>query len=353
MTRPPAPTGSFSAPGAPVAGVQAHLLWDDVDDAQMRRQLDLARESGAGLVRVDVGWASLQLSARDAWEPDYLGRLDAVVTEAGARGLTLLLTLMNTPCWASTAPSSLRQGCAGRWWERGVTGYAPLDPADYARALAFLVARYGHRVAAWEIWNEPNHERFWRAPDPARAYAELARSAYPAAKAACPGVTVVAGSLSQSDHAFTQALYDHGIAGHLDAFAVHPYSDDVSPLDPRNSVDARYSFVRGVVAVREVMLANDDPRPLWLTESGWSTATVRTPDPWRNGVSEADQAEFLGQQYAQVRTWPWVHVNVWFNLLDTGDDRTDLYSSCGLRRVDGSPKPAWHAFRAAATAPAA
>jgi polysaccharide biosynthesis protein PslG len=330
------------------AGVQTHLLWPGVDGQEVRRQLDLVRDSGAAIARVDVGWASLQQTSRSRYETWFLDRLDLVVEAADARGVDLLLTFMNTPCWASTAPETVKQGCAGAWWERGVTAYAPADPDDYARAIGFLAARYRGRVEAWEIWNEPNHSGFWRAGDAASAYAALLKAAYPAVKAADPAATVVGGSLSHSDHAFAERLYQLGVKGSFDAFAVHPYSDDVSPLDPRSTIDPRYSFVRGVPRIREVMLRHGDDRPIWLTESGWSTSTIRTTDPWRNGVSEATQALFLRQQAEQVARWPWVQVSVWFNLLDMGAGREDLYSNCGLWRVDGTPKPAWTAFRESA-----
>jgi hypothetical protein len=330
-------------------GVQAHLLWSGVSDAQMRAQLDLVRASGARLVRVDVGWASLQQESPSRYESWYLDRIDRMVAAADARRLDLLLTFMNTPCWASTAPASLKQGCRGAWWDRGVDRYAPADPRAYARALAFLARRYGDKVAGWEIWNEPNHEAFFKTGDQAAAYARLLKASYPAVKAASPRSTVVAGSLSQSDHAFEERLYALGVKGSFDAFSVHAYSDDVSPLDRRPTVDARYSFVRGVPKIREIMLRHGDRRPVWLTESGWSTATVRGAEPWRNGVTEATQARYMRQQARLVARWPWVKVNVWFNLADSGSDRADTFSNCGLRRVDGSAKPAWTAFRQAAT----
>ena len=337
------------ASAAQLTGVQAHLFASDVDEGEMKRQLDLVKQSGAGLVRVDVGWASLQEDGPGRWSSWYLERLDRVVAAADARGIDLLLTLLYTPCWASTAPESHKRGCDGAWWSRDVMRYPPADPADYARALAFVVRRYGSRVLAWEVWNEPNLSEFWEAPDPAGAYARLLKAAYPAAKAAHPGARIVGGSLSQSDHAFTRRLYDLGVKGSFDAFSVHPYSDNVSPLDPRSTVDARYSFLRGVPKVREVMLANGDRSPVWLTESGWSTATVRSSDPWRNGVTEAQQARFMREQARQVARWPWVKANIWYRLMDSGADRADMVDNYGLFRVDGTAKPAWAAFRSAAT----
>jgi polysaccharide biosynthesis protein PslG len=337
-----------SARAGQVAGIQTHVLWADVDDAQMRHQLDLVKASGAQMTRVDVGWASLQQGGPDGYSSWYLDKLDRLVAAADARGIDLLLTFMNTPCWASTAPESAKQGCTGSWWDRGVMWYPPADAQAYARALAFVAARYGDKVAAWEIWNEPNHPDFWKTDDQAGAYARLLKAAYPAVKAANPRAVVVGGALSQSDHAFAQRLYDLGVKGYFDAFSVHPYSDDVSPLDARSTIDARYSFIRGVPAIHEVMQRNGDTRPIWLTESGWSTSTVRTPDHWRNGVSEAAQATFMREQAEQVAHWPYVKVNIWFNLLDAGSDRADKYSNCGLVRVDGTAKPAFAAFRTAA-----
>ena len=126
---------------------------------------------------------------------------------------------------------------------------------------------------------------------------------------------------------------------------MHPYSDDVSPLDARSTIDPRYSFVRGVPKIREVMQRNGDIRPIWLTESGWSTSTLRTADHWRNGVSEATQAAFMRQQAEQIARWPYVKVNIWFNLLDAGERPRRPVLNCGLLRVNGTAKPAYAALR--------
>jgi hypothetical protein len=346
--------GALIAPGMAHAaapqqiGINAHVLWSDVSTDEMDRQLDLLKSSGTDIVRVDVGWSSLQEVGPDRYSTWFLNKVDHLVAGAHARGLPLLLTLVRTPCWASSAPSSLKQGCAGSWWDRGVVEYAPNDPQDYAKALGFLADRYKGRVAAWELWNEPNSDAFFKAPDQAVAYANLVRAAYPAVKAADPAAKVIAGALSQSDYRFTTRLYAAGIKGSFDAFAIHPYSDDVSPVDARADQDAQYSFLRGVPAVHAVMLANGDNRPMWLTESGWSTSSVRGAQPWANGVSESSQSRFLLEQAKQVKQWSYVAVNVWYNLVDRGSDRASQWDNCGLWRVNGTAKPAWATFQDAA-----
>ena len=336
--------------GEQVAGVQIHPLWAASDTESARRDLDAAARAGAGMVRVDVGWASLEQDAKGQYQQWYLERLDAVVDGAHERGLQVLLTLMSSPCWASSAPESERDGCAGSWWERGVQHYAPTDPGDYADALRFLVERYGQRVDAWEIWNEPNQDAFFKAPDQAEAYAALLRAAYPAAKAADGRATVVGGSLAEADHKFTDKLYDHGVKGFFDAWAIHPYSGDRSPMEPGDEAYTATSFVRGVPAVRAAMLRNGDDKPLWLTEFGWSTTTTRGGEPWENGVTPQQQASHLEQAFDQIRRWDYVDVGIWFNLRDTSSDPADRVGNYGLLEDDGSEKPAFGSFRTAAAA---
>lgn len=328
-----------------IAGVQAHLLWGGVDATERARQLDAVEDLGAGMIRVDVGWSTLEANGKGQYSSWYLNKIDSVVNEAEARGLKLLFTFTSTPCWASSAPDSLKQDCAGSWWDRGVQDYAPKNPSDYADALAFLAHRYRGRIAAWEIWNEPNLESFFKAPDQASAYVALAKAAYPAVKAADPGATVLAGSLANSHVAFTRALYAAGIKGSFDAFSIHPYSGDRSPLDPLEGQNPSWTFIRGVPAVRQVMLDNADDKPLWLTEFGWNTSTERDTEPWRNGVTEETQATYTEQAYQQMAQWSYVPVGITYTLKDRSTDTSYYLDNFGLLRYDNSRKPAYEAYK--------
>lgn len=341
----PAPASASQA-----AGVQVHPLWEGVDRAQAARQLDDAAAAGARIVRVDVGWSSLQPDGPRRWSRWYLHRLDAVVDGARRRRLRPLLMVFGSPCWASSAPARLRQGCRGRWWDRVVDRWAPRRARDYAKAMAFLVRRYGRRVRAWEIWNEPNQTAFFRAPDPARAYAHLLRAAHRAMKRADHRATVVGGVLAEADVRFTERLYRFGVRGAFDALSIHPYSGDKSPLDPRAGDASTHSFVRGVPAVRAVMLRHHDPRPLWLTEFGWSTSTGRGGPSYTNGVDPATQARFLLEAFTRLRAWHFVDVAIWYTLADTSTDVSRQLDNFGLFNADGSPKPSFYSFRWAAAA---
>ena len=333
-----------------MAGLNVHLMWSDVSAAEQDRQLEQIAHAGAGIARVDVGWSSLEQNAKGRYERWYLDRLDALVEKADEHGVDLLLTVTDSPCWASSAPPSLKQGCDGEWWDREVQRYAPVDAGDYADALAFLVRRYGDRVAGWEIWNEPNSDTYFKSDDQPADYARIVRAAYPAAKAADRSATVIAGALAEAPPGFVEELFRHGIGGHFDAFSVHPYAGDASPHDPLTDGWVKNSFSRGVPAVREVLLRHGEDKPIWLTEFGWSTSTIRDSEPWRNGVDERTQALYTEQALVKIREWPYVPVAIVYELKDESDDRGDRNSNFGLLRHDGTPKPAYDAFRRAALA---
>lgn len=329
-------------------GVQTHLLWGGVAETDASEQLDKTAEGGAGIIRLDVGWASLQPDARGEWSQWALDRLDYVIEEANERGLRVLVTLWQSPCWASAAPEAKKQGCEGAWWDRKVQLYAPKDPNDYANALATLVERFGSQVDSWEIWSEPNGRASYRAKRTVHSYVDLTQAAYTAAKQVDPATTIVAGALMWADRGFTRRLYRAGIEGYFDAFSIHPYSDDRSPLDPGDDRYVRGSFVRGVPAVRDLMERRGDLKPLWLTEFGWSTTTVRNSANWLNGVGEETQARFVTQALDQIQEWSYVDVAIYFKLEDTSSDPADTVANFGLLNYDGTPKPAYEAFQAAA-----
>ncbi len=247
------------------------------------------------------------------------------------------------------APPALKEDCSGEWWNRGVQHYPPADPRDYSNALAFLARRYGPAVAGWEIWNEPNSSFYFRSAHPASAYAALLKSAYRAVKGADPGAKVVGGALSGADAEFTRALYANGIRGYFDAFSIHPYSGDRSPLDRLSTKWASDSYARGVPLVHRVMIDNGDAKPLWLTEVGWSTCSARSQaQSWQSCVDQSVQARYLKLAFGQLAAWPFVRACFWYDNQDLSSDSGDVQSNFGLTQFDGDRKPAYYAFREAA-----
>lgn len=328
------------AAGPRYVGVQVHPFFTSESSDDLARDLSLLSGLGVNAARVDVGWSSLQGDGPGEFSSWYVDKLDAFVDAAARRGIKVIATLDESPCWASSAPASLKQGCAGSWWDRGVQAWAPSDPAAYGRAAEFLTHRYGTRLAALEIWNEPNHAGNFRTyGGKAARYAALVRATYPLAKAGNRHVPVLAGAMAYSDLGFLRGLFAAGIAGRYDGVSLHPYSDGRPPLDA--SAPARYEFAAGVRSVRAAQLAAGQVRPLWLTEFGYSACDAPPC------AAPADQAALVSQSVLALGGLPYVRGASVYQLRDAVDDPSSWEANFGLVRFDFTPRPAYAAFRTA------
>ena len=80
-----------------------------------------------------------------------------------------------------------------------------------------------------------------------------------------------------------------GIAGHYDAFALHPYE---GPFAPDATSDTYRSFKLAVEQTTQLMATyGDSQKPIWITEMGWST----------NDVSDWTRAAYLARAVSMVR----------------------------------------------------
>lgn len=309
---------------------------------QASRTMDAQAATGAGLVREHVYWDQIE---RQPGVFDF-ARLDALVARAAARGLEVLPVLTSTPQFYSSRPAGFDSD-----------GWPPRDPTRIFRIAYELAKRYGsagsrwsclvpavlcrrpyHPITAWQIWNEPDLEAWWRTgPDPA-AYLALLRSAELAMKLADPATEIVLGGMSIRALArggYLDRLYDLGAARFFDTLAVHSYA---------TSVGAVVAHVR---EARRIAAAHDDADvPLRVTEYGYATGgrsawvtTARCQAALIAATTRglAERAPALGLRSIIQLQWQ-----------DRRDDASGPWPDhAGLRFSDGAPKPALGAFRAA------
>ena len=66
----------------------------------------------------------------------------------------------------------------------------------------------------WEVWNEPNLDRYWSSPRPfAKPFVALNRAAYRAIKRADPGATVVLAAMGNDSWRALAQAYRAGLRG--------------------------------------------------------------------------------------------------------------------------------------------
>ncbi|MFQ5806091.1 MAG: endo-1,4-beta-xylanase [Phycisphaerae bacterium] len=209
-------------------------------------------DSGAGWARQDFWWGLVEPEqGKFAWD-DF----DRAVEAYQRHGMNLMAIL----CYASA-------------WSGGVSPDNDGERARFANYVYQMVKRYRGRVAAWEIWNEPNIQPFWSPRPGPGLYTKLLQAAYTAAKKADPGCVIVGGALAGPDHAFLKGMYEAGAKGYFDVFSYHNYgqhleiSTEWPALEKLRAVMAEYG---------------DVDKPIWHTETGFYTGPA--------GLSEPEQA---------------------------------------------------------------
>lgn len=291
------------------------------------RAMTALRPTGAGWVRVDVGWPALQSRGPGGMDRWYADLLDDVFTAARARGLKVIVSLWQTPAWASP---------------NGSIYAPPRDVADYARAIGLMAARWSGDVAAWEVWNEPNFDAFFEGADPA-TYSRLLCAAYPAVKR-YDDSPVLLGGLMYNDDAWLGKAYRSGAGPCFDALAVHPYvgPSDAAPDTPSVGEVWRLTHLPAMRAVMDEW--GDRRKRIWVTELGWSSGPDSMGNSWDRPVSPAVQARYLREAVALIRDrYPSVGPIIWYRDVD-GPTRA-YADGFGLLHADLTPKPAFAALR--------
>ena len=269
-----------------------------MDTDAMDKHLDEMQALGVNTIRVLVPWAGNEPvppgTLPPEWEATFWARSDYLINEAAERGMGVLAVLNSTPFWGADTDE-------GGWG----AGAAP-DPVKFAEYAKTVAQRYGVKIAAYEVWNEPNAVPYWTpVPDPV-AYTEVLKAAYTAIKdangiigadpgdpmvvAGVLGAVVNFGDLAMDPRQYLETMYANDAQGFFDALSFHPYQyttkfseGEYNPAEPWKAD----SPLEMLIAMRETMMINgDDALKIWATEYGLPTEGV-------NGVTQEEQRDFI------------------------------------------------------------
>jgi polysaccharide biosynthesis protein PslG len=337
---------------APLNGLRVGLSYGDtlpgLSLAALDSELNDAVQLGVGWIRLDLAWDDIQPTSQSNFN---WSAFDRIVTEANARHLSLLPILDYTPGWARD-PSCGSDKCA------------PANPAQFAAFAAAAASRYAPLgIHTWEIWNEPNITVFWQpAPNPSR-YVSLLKATVAAIRAVDTGATLVSGGLSPaatgggniSPVDFLTAFCQLGGQQVVDAIGFHPYSYPVTP-GYQADWNAWQQIANTPANLTGVLAANGAAgKKIWLTEYGAPTngpGAGATSSDLKLGqmpdhVDEALQAGMASQSVALASSSAVAGALFWYSYQDQGTDPANAENFYGLRRANGTPKPAYAALQQA------
>jgi polysaccharide biosynthesis protein PslG len=336
--------GVPAAAAAPEVGVMGTITWGQ-SRAEIDREVAMLRAAGVRWVRANLGWRYVEPRRRRI-DRRALAQWDYAIDRARDAGLRVLMPIAEVPYWASADPNK-RSGRGGSRWNGW---YRPKRMSDFGRFVRFAVGHFAKRgVRAYEIWNEPNYDRFWPSGPNPGAYARMLKAGYRGAKRADRGVTVLLGGLALNDYPFLAGVYRAGGRRYFDGVAVHPYTYGVDPTKQwkgsgadgyRNRI-SRNAFP-AIVEIRRTMARRGDRRKkVWITEFGYSTTSQR------GGVTAEQQARYLTQAYRYAQRFRWVHSMFWYQSRNSPflGDRDTFDAQFGLMSIRWRPKPSYDALR--------
>jgi len=331
---------------SPAYGMHTNMWWKP---DLIENDLDLVSEMGFGWVKQKFPWREIEGIEKGQY--DWY-RPDRIVEAVEAKGLKLLVRLDRQPFWSEPEDNL--------WHEN----QAPGDLNDFGDFCGAVAERYRGRIAAYQVWNEPNLSREWGdlPPDPVH-YTELLKVCYTAIKAADPQAIVVSAGLAptgtSSDQAmpdtdFLQEMYDAGAADYFDVLGVNAPGYKAPPeLAPEDAEKAEYGggrwfAFRHVEDIRDIMVKNGDAeKQIAILEMGWTLDQVNPDYAWF-AVDESTQADYLvrAYQYAAEHWQPWIGLMTTIYIPDynwTAEENEQWWWSIVL--PDGTPREAFNALR--------
>jgi polysaccharide biosynthesis protein PslG len=186
---------------------------------------------------------------------------ERLLTLAETHSVNVLFTFGQTPRWASSKPDAPT--------EYGETGLcAPPSKLEYwDDFVKAVVTQARGRIKFWEIWNEPQDEKFYCGDIPTMV--ELQKRAYKIIKALDPSSLVLTPSpVGGAGPPWMWGFLEAGGGQYADIMAFHGYWGGSA----ENGVKIISDF-------KEVFAAKGDKsKPIWDTEVSWGE-NAKIPDP--------------------------------------------------------------------------
>lgn len=346
------------------AGISSSATLLHMNNVDLNARMTDMQRLGVVWLRIDFSWPSIQPSSPRV---SHWKMYDRIARVAAVHHMKILGVLDYTPAWAQ------EPRCAKLVITKAAaTKCNPAHNNTYGTFARAAALRYrGTSVRAWEIWNEPNNSSYWKVAQPNRAvmtssaaFAELANTAARQIRQSDPTALIITGGLSPMFHpAYSKGISQGDFLSQIlprldsrlfDGIGVHPYSWPVLPTK-QAIYSAFYTVNNGPPSydLRAIMgRLGWGNKQLWGTEfgaptTGVSSTMVPTSKSRPDHVTEAVQSQTIAQG---IKAW-YAIPNVGPLFVHADSDRwlpqKRNEGGFGLRRVDGSAKPSYAAFRQA------
>jgi Cellulase (glycosyl hydrolase family 5) len=289
--------------------IAAHVF--SLTDAALQR----AQEAGISTLRIDLFWSEIERN--NTYDFSYYERLLAAMAK---RGLSALFILdYGHPDHGGGAPVTVSQRAAF---------------VRFAKAAAAFAAN--KNVIGFEVWNEPDNDKFWAGGDP-QTYAELFKEARSGIAQVDSNRNVINGGPSWVNIDYVAKLVDTGALVGSQNFAIHPYR-----------TYAPETFGLDLARLKALLASKSgNPGNVWITEWGYSSYSALDESSFGDGQdvrARHRQAKQVLRTYLTGIALDLELITL-YELKDSGHDPKVAEQNYGLIDADESPKPSYLALK--------
>jgi hypothetical protein len=311
----------------------------------LQRDVGKMDRGGVGVVRRLLLWARVEpRKGKFRW-----GETDRVVGDLASSGIRLLPFVYGSPGYVAHDLAVPPVGSARKlklWREflrAAVNRYGP--GGDYWTSPGLYPLQHPGKpdvpITEWQIWNEPNLDKFFLPHASVGRYVRLVRNSHRAIEGADPPAEIMLAGLSGRGHPAPAKFLDrfyraHRIKRSFDSVAINPYAPSISQVGAK------------IRNLRQVMRKHRDGKTAAsITELGWGSGP---PDRFGLNKGLRGQKRMLTRSFRLIRrhrgAWHLTSL-IWFDFRDPlpSVGGCSFCNTAGLLRHAGKPKPAWRAYK--------
>jgi hypothetical protein len=292
-------------------GVNIHFL------DPLPGEMEMLAASGVKWVRMDMYWEVIE---KEKGVYDF-SAYDRLVSELDKHGLQALFILVY----------------GNPLYDGNLSPRTDETRKAFARWATTAAQRYRGKGFLWEIWNEPNNDRFWKPKPKAKDYALLALETSRTIRQEVPGEEIIGPATSRFPFSFLETCFKAGLLEYWSGVSVHPYRLWNQP----ETATKGYRQLRKLI---EKYAPKGKHVPILSGEWGYSS--------WFLGLNEKRQAKFLTRMWL-VNMANGIPLSIWYDWRNDGIKRSYDHNF-GLvrntffpdRNPPFDPKPAYQAAQA-------
>ena len=281
-------------------GVNIHFI------GAPERDIALIKEAHIKLIRADLTWSRIERK-KGIYNFAIYDTLVNALTKSGTRVLFIL-------------------DYGNRLYGKTRALKQPQQIEGFAKFAFEAAKHYKDKNIIWEIWNEPNLEKFWGEPPNPDNYMVLLRKTVKAIRKADPNSLIIAPAVCGCDIGFMKKCIDKGLLEFVDAVSLHPYREG----GPETVLEC-YAKLKNLI--EDNLPKNRQRIGIVSSEWGWGLSYLGLKDTGRDRA-ELKQAEYLTRRFC-IEAYAGIKCAVYYKWRENNH---------GLVRNNYSLKPSYTAF---------